>query len=128
MTDYIISIGVWGPCMPRGTDFVVLNRALEAKVASLGGLKWVYAHNHYTPSEFWSNYDKQWYDNLREKYHAEYLPSMYEKTKFDWEAEEKAIRSSWLRWVCSFVWWIWPVPGIYGLVCCLVGSEYLVAK
>ena len=128
MQDYIISIGVWGPRMPKGTDPVAANRKLEAKVKQLGGLKWLYAHNHYTPQEFWENYDKQWYDDLRTKYHAEYLPSMYDKTRFDWEAERKAIQSSTLRWVFSFVWWIWPMPGIYGLICCLCGSEYLVSK
>ncbi len=34
-------------------------------------------------NEFWNIYDKQWYDALRTKYHAAYLPGVYDKVRFD---------------------------------------------
>ena len=123
--EMLMNVGVWGPRLPDPDDFFAVNRELEHKVRELGGMKWLYAHCHYTQEEFWSIYDKEWYDALRTKYHAAYLPSVYDKTRFDWDAERRAIRGSWLRWLFSFVWWIWPVPGVYGLVCVWMHSDYL---
>ena len=123
--ELLMNVGVWGPRLPNPDDFLVKNRELEHKVRELGGMKWLYAHCHYTREEFWTIYDKQWYDDLRAKYHATGLPSVYDKTRFDWEAERRAIQGSWLRWLFSFVWWIWPVPGIYGVLCVLMDSDYL---
>ncbi|OLN83080.1 Delta(24)-sterol reductase 3 [Colletotrichum chlorophyti] len=88
----IINLGIWGqktvswPEMdvhwgPQGFEEVVTDtRAIEAKAKELGGLKWLYAHNHYTEEEFWSIYDKQQYDELRKKYAAAGLPNLFEKT------------------------------------------------
>lgn len=126
--EMLLSVGVWGPRLPNPKDFVAQNRKLESKVRELGGMKWLYAHCHYTEEEFWQIHDKQWYDDLRTKYNAQYLPSVYEKTKFDWGAEQRAIEGSWLRWLFSFVWWIWPMPGIYGVICVFMHSEYLLSK
>ena len=123
--ELLVNIGVWGPRLPNPRDFLLQNRQLEHKVRELGGMKWLYAHCHYTPEEFWAIYDKQWYDELRAKYHATGLPSVYDKTRFDWEAERRAIQASWLRWLFSFFWWLWPVPGIYGVLCVLMNSDYL---
>ncbi|KAL9127880.1 MAG: hypothetical protein Q9217_003316 [Psora testacea] len=125
--ELLLSIGVWGPQLPEPKDFVAQNRKLEKKVRELHGMKWLYAHCYYTREEFWSIYNKTWYDDLRTKYNANYLPSVYDKTKFDWGAEERAIDASWLRWLFSFVWWIWPVPGIYGVICVFMQSEYLLS-
>lgn len=123
--ELLLNVGVWGPRLPSPGDFLAENRKLEHKVRELGGMKWLYAHCHYTKEEFWSIYDKEWYDGLRAKYDATYLPSVYDKTRFDWDAEGRRIRESWLRWLFSFVWWIWPVPGIYGVLCVLMQSDYL---
>ena len=123
--EMLISIGVWGPRLPNPACFVAENRKLERKVREVGGFKWLYAHCHYTEAEFWEIYDKEWYDALRAKYHATYLPSVYDKIKFDWDAERRAIEGSWLRWLFSFIWWIWPVPGIYGVIRVLMQSNYL---
>lgn len=124
-TEPLVSIGLWGPRLPEPKDFVAENWKLERKVQELGGVKWLYAQCHYTKDEFWTAYDQDWYDELRTKFSAEYLPSVYEKTKFDWEAEERAIRGYWLRWLFSFVWRIWPMPGVYGVIRVLMRSEYL---
>ncbi len=74
-----VNIGVWGP-VSRDLDAVVqANRQLEAKLTSLGGRKWLYAYAYYTEQEFWRLYDRKWYDALRRKYHAETLPTIYDK-------------------------------------------------
>lgn len=124
----LLNVGLWGPRLPDPSNFVAENRRLERKVEELGGMKWLYAHCHYSETDFWRVYDKTWYDALRTKYNAEYLPSVYEKTKFDWGAEDRAIQGSWLRWLFSFVWWIWPIPGIYGIICVLHQSDYLMSN
>lgn len=126
--EMLMNVGVWGPRLPNPDEFVAENRKLEHKVRELGGVKWLYAHCHYTKEEFWNIYDKGWYDGLRAKYSATYLPSMYDKTRYDWDAEQKAIQTSWLRWLFSFIWWIWPMPGIYSVICVLMHSDYLSSK
>lgn len=80
-TPLAINIGLWGPQIVNYTEFKKLNRQIEAKVSELGGKKWMYAHTYYTESEFWSIYDKAWYEKLRLKYHATTLPSMFEKVR-----------------------------------------------
>ncbi|KAG8530534.1 uncharacterized protein KY384_005037 [Bacidia gigantensis] len=100
--EMLLSIGVWGPRLPFPKLFVAENRVLEKEVKDMGGMKWLYAHNHYSKDEFWSIYDKELYDDIRRKYHAEYLPSVFEKTRYDWDADRRAIQASWLRWLFSF--------------------------
>ena len=43
--------------------------------------EWFYAHSYYSESQFWQIYDKKWYDSLRRKYHATYLPDIFERTR-----------------------------------------------
>lgn len=121
----MMNIGIWGPRLPNPSDFVKQNRRLERQVHAVGGMKWLYAHVHYSENEFWNIYNRDWYDALRTKYHAAHLPSVYDKVRFDFDAEERAARASWLRYLVGFVWWIWPVPGLWGLCCVLSGSDYM---
>lgn len=79
-TDRVINVGVWGGWNPDHNSLVAANRNLEATVRRLHGRKWLYAYAYYTEKEFWSIYDKLWFDTLRHKYHAEYLPDVYQKT------------------------------------------------
>ena len=79
-------------------------------------MKWLYADAFYTETEFWDIYDRKWYDDLRKKYHAESLPSVYEKVKVDVDAQIRAR---------SGVWSIWPLSGLYGVAKAVLGSEYL---
>ena len=123
--NLMMNIGIWGPRLPNPSDYVNQNRKLEHQVRAVGGMKWLYAHCHYSETEFWNIYDKPRYDALRTKYHASHLPSVYDKVRFDFGAEERAMRASWLRWLVGFVWWVWPVRGLWGLVCVLVGSDYI---
>ncbi|TAL14733.1 FAD-binding oxidoreductase [Patescibacteria group bacterium] len=80
-TSLVINIGVWGPQIANYDLFKKLNRDIEKNLAKLDGKKWMYAHTYYTEKEFWSIYDKNWYDNLRRKYKATNLPSVYEKVR-----------------------------------------------
>lgn len=80
-TDIVINVGVWGAMKPAPDNFTDRNRALEYAVAKLSGRKVLYAHAYYTPDEFWSVYDRKWYEKIRRKYAAgEVFPDVYRKT------------------------------------------------
>ncbi|OAL05723.1 FAD-binding domain-containing protein [Phaeosphaeriaceae sp. SRC1lsM3a] len=87
--EMLVNIGVWGSpnygadFLRPGTyeAFVRTNRAIEAKVTDAGGLKWLYAVNYYEEDEFWKVYDKRRYEELRRKWSAEGLPSLWEKVR-----------------------------------------------
>ncbi len=78
-TPLAINIGLWGGLMPSYDEFLRNNHAVEQKVAELGGKKWFYAHAYYREDKFWKIYDKSSYTLLRNKYHAQYLPTIYDK-------------------------------------------------
>ena len=103
----MLNIGLWGHT-PRQADFVQLNRDLEAALRELGGMKWLYAQSFYTEEEFWSIYDRRWYEALREKYNATSLPSVYEKVKTDVKSNNDG------SFFSHFI-QIWPIGGLYGL-------------
>ncbi|KAF2753866.1 FAD binding domain-containing protein [Pseudovirgaria hyperparasitica] len=104
--DKMLNFGVWGPAQSGNfADFVAWNRALEAKVEELQGRKWLYGHTFYTEKEFWSIYDRKQLDMLRAKYHASYLPTLYDKVK-----GHGTVTSTWF----SQLWNIRPLPGLYG--------------
>lgn len=78
-TKSIINVGVWGANIPDYDEFINANRLIERKVLEMGGKKWSYAHSYFNKKEFWSMYDKKYYDKLRIKYHATHLPNIYDK-------------------------------------------------
>ncbi|KAH5532800.1 delta-sterol reductase [Parastagonospora nodorum] len=88
-TTALVNVGVWGS--PNyGADFlraetydqfIKTNRDIEAKVARVGGLKWLYACNYYSEEEFWRIYDKGRYEGLRSKWMADRLPNLWEKVR-----------------------------------------------
>ena len=126
--DMLLNFGVWGPG-PKGLDrFVEANRTLEQKVQELNGKKFLYAHAYYTEEEFWNIHDRKQYDALRAKYHATYLPSVYEKVKIDFPAEKKAMSESWVMWLLALFWSIWPFSGIYGVLQVVIGGDYLLRR
>ena len=73
-----------------------VDRELEHKVRSLGGIKWLYAQGYYTQDEFWAIYDRKWYEAIREKYHATHLPSVYDKVNMDLSVLDH--KKGWLEW------------------------------
>ena len=117
--ELLLNVGVWGPGPSTHDRFVDVNRRLERKVRDLSGMKWLYAHTYYTEEEFWSIYDREWYDALRAKYDATSLPNVYDKVKVNLDAQRKST---------SGIWAIWPLSGLYGVLQATTGSNYLVAK
>ncbi|KHN99047.1 FAD binding domain-containing protein [Metarhizium album ARSEF 1941] len=108
----ILNVGLWGWGPADHDDFVAKNRALEDKLVQLGGRKWLYAHTYYSQDEFWTVYgeNRQWYEALRDKYHATTLPSVHDKVRIDLDAareERKRTRQSLKS--------RWPVGGLYGI-------------
>ncbi|KAI9050493.1 hypothetical protein LZ554_005655 [Drepanopeziza brunnea f. sp. 'monogermtubi'] len=124
----MLNFGVWGPGPTRREDFIQWNRAFEKKVDALGGQKWLYAHTYYTEEEFDEIYDREKYDALREKYHATYLPSVYDKVKVDVEKEQSAREASWKARLVALFWSIWPLMGLYGVYKAMMGGDYLLPK
>ncbi|KAJ9292688.1 hypothetical protein DTO271G3_8502 [Paecilomyces variotii] len=128
-----INIGIWGPCpSPSGSPsaFKTYNRHLEQKIHSLNGQKCLYAHTYYTEEEFWTIYDRETYGKLREKYHAEYLPDLWEKVRVkdanDNDSNAVGGWNGWGRAVWGWVKDVWPLRGVYGVLSVVVGArEYL---
>ena len=121
--EMLLNFGIWGPG-PAGRDkFIDVNRRLEKKVRELNGQKWLYARTYYTESEFWSIYDRKEHDALRKKYHADYLPGLYDKVKIEFALE--SVNQTLFGWIIALIWSIWPISGLYGVVQTILGGEYL---
>lgn len=114
-----LNIGLWGWGPANPDEFISKNRALEEKLMELGGMKWFYAHTYYSEDEFWSMYDRPWYEALREKYHATTLPTVYEKVKVDVEAKRKD-GQEWKRSIKSTA----PFGGLYGIWKSIQSGDY----
>lgn len=113
--EMLLSIGVWGPGPGDGNEFIEFNRQVEQKVHALGGQKWLYARTYYTEEEFWSIYDRRYFDRLRERYHATYLPTLYDKVRVRLADEQGRLE-------------IWPLTGLYGLLHSALRREYLLPR
>ena len=124
-SEMLLNFGIWGPGPKKREDFVAVNRALERKAHEINGRKWLYAHVYYSEEEFREIYNQNEHDALRAKYHATHLPSVYEKVKVDFKAEETATHTSWLAWLLATFWSIWPFRGLYGVYKVIVGGDYL---
>jgi hypothetical protein len=122
-----VNVGVWGPGSTNYPRFIEENRELEQKITALGGIKWLYAQAFYTEDEFWSIYDRKWYDALRQKYHADYLPSVYEKVRVDLK-KATATPQGMSAWLSAQFWNVWPMSGLYGVAKTLLKKDYLLAK
>ena len=124
----IVSFGVWGPGPRDRRAFVKINRDLEHKIQDVGGRKWLYAVTYYTEDEFWNIYHRRDYEALRAKYHASYLPSIYEKVKLNLDAEQNMVRGPWKARLKGVLWSIWPLSGLYGVCKAAIGGEYLLPR
>lgn len=128
LPETMLNFGVWGPGPRDRMKFVEWNRRFEQKVTDLGGVKWLYAHAYYTEDEFNDIYDRKAYDALRTKYNATHLPSVYDKVKVDFTAEQKALKESLAVWLLALFWSIWPLSGLYGVYKAVIGGDYLLPK
>lgn len=118
----LCNVGVWGLGPKDHYQFVEMNRKVENKVRELNGLKCLYAHAYYSEEEFWDIYDKAWYDDLRRKYHAESLPTVYDKVRVAPHKDPGP------QTLLSRVWVIWPIRPVYGVLSATLGGEYLLPK
>ena len=132
----LLDVGIWDMGPKDSQAFIKLNRDFEQKVTELGGMKCLYAHAYYTEQEFWDIYDKDKYMELRKRYHAESLPSVYDKVKVDLQgvaggAAQKR-ESGWGEWAYKRFWDTWPLGGLYGVASAtkgfLVKSDFLLKK
>lgn len=126
MPETMLNFGVWGPGPTKHEAFVSWNRAFERMVDKLGGQKWLYAHAYYTEEEFDQIYNRRVYDVLREKYHAGYLPSVYDKVKVD--VRRRNGDEGVVAWLVAMIWRIWPLMGLYGVYKAWRGGEYLLPE
>lgn len=125
---YLMNIGVWGQGSPDRREFIEQNRRLEQKVHELGGQKCLYAHAYYTEKEFWEVYDKDVYDELREKYQAQHLPTIFDKVKVNLDPNDKPKYTSFRRRMRHRAGKVWPVRGIYGVYKAWRGKDYVLTK
>ncbi|KAI1185359.1 hypothetical protein F5B17DRAFT_35628 [Nemania serpens] len=120
----MLNIGVWGWGPKNKADFVRVNRALEAKVNELGGMKWLYAHTYYSEPEFWGAVGgRDAYEALRTKYRATSLPSVYDKVKVRTD-DDAAENKGWRPFVKS----LWPVGGLYGIWKGIQSKDYMLHR
>ncbi|KAI1370021.1 hypothetical protein F5Y08DRAFT_292023 [Xylaria arbuscula] len=120
--EEMLNIGVWGWGPKDKADFIRVNRALEAKVNELGGMKWLYAHTYYSEPEFWDAFGgRAAYEALRTKYRATSLPSVYDKVKV---REETAADKGWKPFLKS----LWPVGGLYGIWKGIQSKDYMLHR
>jgi Delta24-sterol reductase len=120
----LINIGLWGDGPKKHEDFIMVNRDLEDKLRQLGGTKWLYAQTYYTEEEFWKVYDRGSYEALREKYHATYLPTVYQKVRVDVDKERQDLRSNWGLKLLR----LWPFAGLWGLWKSILSGDWRLPK
>ncbi|KAH6620524.1 24-dehydrocholesterol reductase-like protein precursor [Boeremia exigua] len=134
--EILLDVGIWDMGPKDSHAFIRLNRDFEQKVTELGGMKCLYAHAYYTEQEFWDIYDKEKYMGLRTKYHAENLPSVYDKVKVDLQGVAGEVSEKrdvgWAEWAYQSFWNTWPLGGLYGVASAtkgfLVKSDFLLKK
>lgn len=134
--EILLDVGIWDMGPDNAHAFIQLNRDFEAKVTELGGMKCLYAHAYYTEDEFWKIYDETKYKALRRKYHAESLPSVFDKVKVDLQGvvgtKTRQKTATWSEWAYDQFWQIWPLGGLYGVASAtkglLVQSDFLLKK
>ncbi|EON67250.1 hypothetical protein W97_06503 [Coniosporium apollinis CBS 100218] len=125
----MLNIGVWGMGPANHEEFVKKNRELERKVRELRGIKCLYAHTYYTEDEFWEIYDRKWYEELRVRYQATLLPSVYEKVRVPVrEKTREDVNVGLGAWLLLLFWSTWPFSGLYGVWKAIAGGDYLLAK
>jgi FAD/FMN-containing dehydrogenase len=120
---HMLNVGLWGQGPKNHDAFIALNRDLEHKLRELGGMKWLYAHTYYSEDEFWEIYPRKWYDELREKYHATSLPTVYEKVKVDVDAEKREALTLGNTFTAT-----WPFGGIWALKKAIDSGSYRQAR
>ena len=109
--------GVWGPCDGEPEAFNRINRRLEERLKELRGMKVIYAAAFYTEEEFWDLYDREQYDKARKKWHAETLPTVWDKINRNPSRKEVEMEKIERKPPTLFerLLEVWPLGGLYQL-------------
>lgn len=120
--DGMLNIGVWGAPSEkyhyRGGSMDA-NLDVEAALREMGGMKWLYAKVYSSQTDFWKQFDKDWYDKLRKKYNAESLPDVFDKVA---GGEKHKPNESTLLGAN------WPFAGFKGIRRAIQSGDYLQAR
>jgi hypothetical protein len=82
----------------------------------------LYSHTYYTEKEFWDLYDREWYEDLRKRYDATTLPTVFDKVKVDSKSISRDV--SWGKWLST----AWPFAGIAGIRSAIRSKDYLLHR
>ncbi|GAP88840.2 putative FAD binding domain protein [Rosellinia necatrix] len=127
--ELLLNFGIWGPGPRDPAERLRLNRLLEREVHARGGNKTLYAQAFYTEDEFWRAYDRPAYDAVRRRYHADHLPSVYDKVvaKVDEGGVVKRHEAARSRMPAALR-ERRPFQGLYGVYKAWRGGDYLLRK
>jgi hypothetical protein len=123
VSEAMLNVGVWGAASKDFSEFVRQNRDLETRLSELGGRKVLYSHTYYTEEEFWRIYNKNWYDELRNRYSATTLPTVYNKVAVHVEQQMRTRLSAVSRLAT-----MWPVAGLVGMWCAFRSGDHLLHR
>ncbi|CZT14747.1 related to 24-dehydrocholesterol reductase precursor [Ramularia collo-cygni] len=114
----ILNVGIWGA--PRGGgdvgEYLRENEELEGRLKGIGGLKWLYSPQWAEEEEFYKQFNRKWYEDLRTKYSATRLPTIYDKARTDpgelqrkldgmtWRDVRPAFFPGWMLHCCRKAW------------------------
>lgn len=120
----MLNIGLWGFGPQEPQEYLSKNRALETILGEMGGMKWLYAHTYYSKDEFWSQFDRQWHENLRTKYNAGGLPDVHDKVHVDIQKYTDMAQKDWGMRLKN----IWPLGGLWGIHKSIQSKDYMVHR
>ena len=121
----MLNIGLWGKAPPTYDGFVEANRFIESTLQELRGMKWLYAQTYFDEDNFWKDFDRTWYEKLRQKYSATTLPTAWEKVHVNVEAEKSAKADK--SWSQKFM-ESWPMAGFVGIRRSIQSKDYVEAR
>lgn len=89
----LLNVNIWGSVarsnqikkeLPKSEGylrFVDSNRMLEGTISQVRGFKWPYGQHYHSEDEFWRGYDRAALEESRRKWHAQGLPTLWDKLK-----------------------------------------------
>lgn len=79
--EFVIDVGTYGYSKKQPFDFVKENKQLEDFLYKNGGKKCLWNQSYYSEKEFWLNYDRKSYEEIREIMHlSKKIDDIHKKT------------------------------------------------
>ena len=122
----MLNIGLWGVASANREEFVRQNRDVERRLTELGGRKVLYSHVYYPEQDFWQLYDQKWYKELRNKYEATTLPTVYDKVETD--AVRKTLNHTQNLSLTQRLASSWPFAGLVGVWYAIRSRDYKIHR